>query len=107
MNFRFSLYLFCNWQGNFHGRRNTRVLQPLYIFENPCHRVVITGGNGVKLVIVTTRASDRLCQQACSNNIELLIDNIHIKLALVLVLKERVTHHQERRGDKILPLCVD
>ena len=83
------------------------MLQPLYIFENPCHRVVITGGNGVKLVIVTTRAGDRLCQHTFSYNVKLFIDNIHIKLALVLVLEERVTHHQERRGDEILPLCVD
>ena len=83
------------------------MLQSLNIFENPCHRVVVAGGNGVKLVIVTTRAGDRLCQQAFSYNVELFIDNIHIELALVLVLEERVTHHQESCGDEIPTLGVD
>ena len=40
-----------------------RVLQPLNIFENARHRVVVAGWDGVELVVVTTCAGDRLRQQ--------------------------------------------
>ena len=76
-------------------------------FEYPCHRVVIPGGDRVELVVVTTCAGDRLCQEAFSDDVELFIDNIHVELFLVLVFQERITHHQKRRGDQVPSSCVN
>ena len=83
------------------------MFQPLDVFENACHRVVVSGGNGVELMVVTAGASDCLGQQTLSYGVKLFINVIHVELALVLVLEERVTHQQVGRGDEIPTLGVD
>jgi len=81
------------------------MVERLGVAEDAGQRVVVTGGDRVKLVVVATSTTNGLGKEAPGDRFELLVDDVHPQLVLVLVLEVVVTQCQERGGDDVsLPL---
>ena len=68
-------------------------------------RVVVARGNRIELVIVAASTTDRLGQKPFANRIQLLINNVHAKLPLVLFFEVVIAERQVCRRDQ-LPLSI-
>ena len=69
--------------------------QCLCVSQNAGHRVVVARGDGIELVIVATRAANRLGEERFADGVELFVDDIHFEGFLVLLFEVPVADGEE------------
>ncbi len=74
------------------------VAQRLRAAQDARHGVVVAGGDGIELVVVTAGAADRHAEEGAAQRIELLIDDVHAQHPLVLLLVVRGSEHEKSGG---------
>ena len=70
--------------------------------EDAGQRVVLALGERIELVVVAASAADRDAQERASERVELVVDNVHLQLRLVLVHQSPGPDCEEARGDCLL-----
>ena len=78
-----------------------------FTFEYSRHRIVISRGDWIELVIVATCARDGGCEKFTGRRVDLFIDQIHHEyLAVFLVLLFRTNREKAGRNQIFLTLSI-
>ena len=68
--------------------------------EDAGERVVILGGQGVELVVVTARAAHREAENRTASRVHLLVDDVHFHLQRIIFGEHLAAEREEAGGDE-------
>ena len=80
---------------------DVRVLEGPRVLQDAGQGVVVFRRDRIELVVMAAGAADRLGQEGLAERVELLVDDVHLELLLVLLLEVGVAEHEEGRRDQL------
>ena len=73
--------------------------------KNSCESVIIAGGDGVELVVVTAGATDRESEKCTAYGIDLFIDQVHEELRFILFGENFGAENEKAGSDPAIRNC--